>query len=183
MPFEIDAEKVLAFVKANQSMGPMVVFLISMSETIVILSVLVPSTFLLFGIGGLFAAADIPLLPSLIAGWMGATLGFSLMYLLSVTLEGRLLTYWPFRNFGPIIQRATAFTRRWGVWGVALGHFGGPIRVLIPIVSGITRMPPGPFMVANFIGALGWITVFFAPGHLVVSSTWFRSHWQAFFGG
>jgi membrane protein DedA with SNARE-associated domain len=183
MPFGLDPENILAFVKANQSLGPLVVFAISMSETIVVLSVLVPSTFLLFAIGGLFAAADIPLLPSLIAGWMGATLGFSLMYLLSVTLEGRLLTYWPFRNFGNVIQRATAFTQRWGFWGVALGHFGGPIRVLIPIVSGITRMPPGPFMVANFIGALGWITTFFAPGHLVVSSAWFRTYWHSVFGG
>jgi len=90
-----------------------------------------------------------------------------------------LLTYWPFRNFQDTIAKAAAFSRRWGIWGVAIGHFGGPIRVLIPIVSGISRMPPAPFMLANFVGAFGWICVFFAPGHLLVSSTWFQ---QAYAG-
>jgi membrane protein DedA with SNARE-associated domain len=183
MPFGLDPEKVIAFVKANQSMGPLVVFLISMSETIVILSVFVPSTLLLFGIGGLFAVAGIPLMPSLIAGWMGGAIGFSLMYLISAMTGARLLGYWPFRKFGPVIERTKDFSRRWGIWGVAIGHFGGPIRVLIPIVCGVTRMPPVPFMIANLIGALGWITVFFAPGHLVVSSAWFRGFWHSVFGG
>lgn len=183
MSFEIDPETVLAFVKANQSLGPLAVFFISMAETIVILSIFVPSTILLFGIGGLFAAAGIPLLPSLVAGWMGAAMGFSIMYLLSAAMGPKLMTYWPFRTVAPVVERATAFMRKWGRWGVAIGHFGGPVRVLIPIVSGISHLPPGPFMVANLIGALAWITAFFAPGHLVVSSAWFRGIWQGYFGG
>lgn len=182
MALEIDSEAVLAFVKANQSLGPAVVFLISMSETIVILSIFVPSTFLLFGIGGLFAAAGIPLLPSLIAGWMGAALGFSLMYVLSAAIGPRLMSYWPFRTVAPVIDKAKGFMLRWGRLGVAIGHFGGPIRVLIPLVCGISHMPPAPFMLANLVGALAWITVFFAPGHLIVSSESFRAWWHAMFG-
>lgn len=180
MPFEIDPQKIIAFVQANQSFGPLVVFLLAMGETIVVVSVFIPSTILLFGIGGIFAAAGVPLMPSLIAGWMGASLGFSLMYLISALMEGRILTYWPFRNFGGLIAKATAFSRRWGMWGVAVGHFGGPIRVIIPIVAGITRMSPAPFMIANLLGALGWISVFFAPGHLLVSSEWFRGLYTSF---
>jgi len=174
MPFDLDPDKIIAFVKAHQGLAPLVVFLMAMGETIVIVSIFIPSTFLLFAIGGFMAAAGVPLLPSLVAGWMGASLGFSLMYLLSVMMEGRLLSYWPFRNYREAIGKAAAFTRRWGIWGVMIGHFGGPIRVLIPIVSGISRMPPAPFMVANLLGALGWICAFFAPGYLVVSSEWFR---------
>ncbi|MCA0405537.1 MAG: DedA family protein [Proteobacteria bacterium] len=183
MTLELDPEAVLAFVRANQSLGPLVIFFISMAETIVILSIFVPSTVLLFGIGGIFAAAGIPLMPSLIAGWMGAALGFSLMYILSAAVGPRLMSYWPFRTVAPFIERTSAFMRRWGRWGVAIGHFGGPIRVLIPIVCGISHLPPVPFMVANLIGALAWVVVFFAPGHLLVSSTWFKGLWQSVFGG
>ncbi len=180
MPFEFDSAKIIAFVQANQGYAPLIVFLMSMGETIVIVSVFIPSTFLLFALGGIMAAAGVPLMPSLVAGCLGASLGFAIMYLVSATLEGRMLSYWPFRNYTGTIAKAADFSRRWGVWGVVIGHFGGPIRVLIPIVAGISRMPPVPFMVANFLGALGWICTFFAPGYLVVSSEWFRTTFPAF---
>lgn len=180
MPFNIDQQQVIAFVQANQSYAPLVIFLMSMGETIVIVSVFIPSTFLLFAIGGLMAASGVPLMPSLIAGGLGASLGFSIMYMVSSSLEGRLLTYWPFREYTGTVAKATAFSRRWGAWGVAIGHFAGPIRVLIPIVAGITRMPPVPFMLANLLGAAGWICTFFAPGYLIVSSEWFRSTFSGF---
>ncbi len=183
MTLEIAPDAVLAFVTANRSLGPAVVFLVSMAETIVILSLFVPSTVLLFGIGGFFAAAGLPLLPSLIAGWMGAALGFSLMYLLFAAAGPHLMGHWPFSTLAPVVDRARGFLRRWGLWGVAIGHFGGPIRVLIPIVSGMAHMPPLPFMAANLLGALVWITVFFAPGYLLVSSHWFRGLWHTLFGG
>ena len=182
MPFNIDQQQVIAFVQANQSYAPLVVFLMSMGETIVVVSLFIPSTFLLFAIGGLMAASGVPLMPSLIAGGLGASLGFSVMYILSASMEGRLLTYWPFRNYSGTVAKATAFSRRWGAWGVILGHFAGPIRVLIPIVAGISRMPLVPFMLANILGAAGWICTFFAPGHLIVSSEWFRSVFPGFKG-
>ena len=175
MPFEINQDDVIAFVQANQNYAPLVIFLMAMGETIVIVSILIPSTFLLFAVGGLMAASGVPLMPSLIAGGLGASLGFSLMYIISAILQERLLTIWPFRDYPDTIEKARAFSMRWGVWGVVIGHFAGPIRVLIPIVAGISRMPPVPFMVANVIGAFGWIMVFFAPGYLAVSSDWFRA--------
>ena len=175
MPFDLDQSKIVAFVQANQALAPLVIALLAMGETIVILSIFIPSTVLLFGIGGLLAAAGVPLVPSLIAGCLGAALGFSLMYLISAAMGPRLLTFWPFRNYGALIAKATDFSRRWGFWGVVIGHFGGPIRVLIPIVAGMSRMAPVPFMGANMTGALCWILVFFAPGYLVVSSEWFKA--------
>ncbi|MFN3482016.1 DedA family protein [Rhabdaerophilum calidifontis] len=174
MSIAFDHAAIIAFVQANQHLAPLVVFLLAMGETIVIVSVFIPSTFVLFALGGLFAASGVPLMPSLIAGAIGAAFGFSVMYLVSATMEGRMLSLWPFRNYGETIARATAFSRRWGVWGVVIGHFGGPLRVLIPIVAGISRMAPVPFMLANLAGAAAWITVFFAPGYLVASSDWFR---------
>lgn len=175
MAFNLDQQQIIAFVQANQSYAPLVIFLMAMGETIVVVSVFIPSTFLLFAIGGLMAASGVPLMPSLIAGGLGASFGFSIMYLISASMEGRLLTYWPFRNYAGIVAKAAAFSRRWGIWGVVIGHFAGPIRVLIPIVAGISRMPPVPFMLANFLGAAAWICTFFAPGYLLVSSEWFRS--------
>ena len=176
---EFDQDAILAFVRTNQHLAPLVIFLLAMGETIVVVSVFIPSTFVLFAIGGLMAAAGVPLMPSLIAGGLGASLGFSAMYLISVVLEGRILTFWPFRKHPETMAKATEFFRRWGVLGVAIGHFGGPLRVLVPVVAGIARLKPAPFMLANILGAFGWITTFFAPGYLVVSSDTFREAFGA----
>lgn len=181
MAFDIDTSKVIAFVQANQSLAPLAVFLMSLGETIVIVSIFIPSTFLLFAVGGVMAAAGVPLMPSLIAGWLGASLGFSAMYLLSAATGNRILTIWPFRNYGEVVQKAMDFSRKWGVLGVVIGHFSGPLRVVIPIVAGVSRMAPVPYMVANLIGAFCWIAVFFAPGHLLVSSEFFQSMFSRFF--
>jgi membrane protein DedA with SNARE-associated domain len=184
MPFEIDHQQVIAFVQAHHAYAPLIVFLMSLGETIVIVSIFIPSTILLFGVGGLLAASGVPLMPSLIAGGLGAALGFSVMYLVSVATQERLLTLWPFRNYPDTMEKAKAFSRRWGAPGVAIGHFAGPIRVLVPIVAGLSHMRPVPFMLANMAGAAAWIVTFFAPGYLVVSSEWFRtsfSGWTRFF--
>lgn len=178
--FGIDQEAIIAFVKANQHYAPLVVFLMSMAETIVVLSVLVPSTFLLFAIGGLLAAGGVPLMPSLIAGGLGASLGYAMMYLISASLNERILTLWPFRNYPEMIEKTRSFLRRRGILAVFLGHYAGPLRVLVPIVAGVSHMPPAPFMFANALGAAGWICLFLAPGYLVVSSEWFRTTFSGF---
>jgi len=174
MAFAFDPDTVIAFVKANQAYAPLVVFFMAMGETIIVVSFFIPSTFLLFGVGGLLAASGVPLMPSLIAGGLGASLGFSLMYLVSAMMQERILTLWPFSKAPEMMEKAKDFSRRWGVFGVVIGHFSGPLRVLVPVVSGLTHMPPAPFMLANITGAFGWIVTFFAPGYLVVSSEWFR---------
>ncbi|CAN1521164.1 DedA Uncharacterized membrane-associated protein [Rhabdaerophilaceae bacterium] len=175
MPFDISAERIVAFVHANGDYAPLIIFLMAFAETIVVLSVLVPSTVLFLAISGLMAASGVPLVPSLIAGGLGSSLGFSLMYMLSSAMQGRILTAWPLRNYPDTVAQALDFSRRWGAMGVMIGHFAGPLRVVIPIAAGISRMPPLSFMLANIVGAFGWITVFFAPGYLVVSSEWFRT--------
>lgn len=180
MPFEFDSHKILAFVQANQSMAPLAIFLMALGETIVVVSIFIPSTFLLFAIGGVMAAAGVPLMPSLLAGWLGASLGFSVMYLVSVGMGQRILGVWPLRNYTEIVAKAMVFSRKWGVSGVVLGHFSGPLRVVIPIVAGVSRMAPVPFMIANLAGALGWVLVFFAPGHLLISSVWFQELFARF---
>ncbi|PPD15131.1 MAG: DedA family protein [Methylobacterium sp.] len=181
MPFNLTTDDILTFIRANQAYAPLIIFLMALGETIIVLSIFIPSTFMLIAIGGLMAASGVPLLPSLLAGALGASLGFSLMYLMSATMQGRILTMWPVRNYTETVAKAQDFTRRWGVVGVFIGHFAGPIRVLIPIVAGISRMPPAAFMAANIVGAFGWICVFFAPSHLLVSSEWFRTHFAESF--
>ncbi len=68
MPFNLSTDDILTFIRANQDYAPLIIFLMALGETIVVISIFIPSTFLLIAIGGLMAASGVPLLPSLLAG-------------------------------------------------------------------------------------------------------------------
>jgi membrane protein DedA with SNARE-associated domain len=174
MPFDLNAEQIVQFVRTNKDYAPLIIFLMSLGETIIVVSMFIPSTILFIAIGGLLAASGVPLVPSLIAGALGASLGFTIMYLISATMKERILKAWPIRNYPESVARAQEFSLKWGHLGVFAGHFTGPLRVVIPIAAGVSRMPPVPFMLANIVGSIAWIITFFAPSYLVVSSEWFR---------
>jgi membrane protein DedA with SNARE-associated domain len=175
MFFELDHEQIIAFVQAYRHLAPLVIFFIAMGETIIVLSLFIPSTLLLFALSGLLAASGVPLLPSLLAGALGASIGFGLSYLMGAMMNQRILRLWPLRNHPETVEKARQFIQKWGIWAVMFGHFAGPVRPVIPILGGMAHMPPAPFLAANMAGSLAWVTVFFAPGYLLVTSPHFES--------
>jgi len=174
MPFDLTADSILAFLREHTLVAPLVVFFLAMGETLVIVSIFIPSSIILFGLGGLLAAGGVPLWPSLIGGALGASSGFLLSYLIGAALQNRIFRIWPFRNYPDFIDRAVALAHRRGAMGVAVGHFFGPLRPFVPVAAGIARMRPGPFMAANIPGAFVWTCVFLAPGYLIATSETFN---------
>ena len=69
------AQSLLAFVKANQMWAAPIVFLLAFGESLAFVSLLLPSSVILFGIGGLLGASGIPFWPVWVAGGIGGTLG------------------------------------------------------------------------------------------------------------
>lgn len=173
MPFDLTTESILAFLRDHALFAPIVVFFLAMGETLVIVSVFIPSSIILFGLGGLLAAGGVPLWPSLLGGALGASCGFLLSYLLGTALQNRIFRIWPFRNYPELIDRAVAMAHKRGAVGVMAGHFFGPLRPFVPVAAGIARMRPGPFMAANIPGACAWICVFLAPSYLIATSETF----------
>ncbi len=177
---EINPQHAIEFIRAHQNYAALLIFVLALGETIIGVSVFIPATLILFALGGILALADAPFWPAWIAGWLGGSLGFSLMYLLSVRFAPVIHTHRWFAKIRPSIEKTQVFFRKWGVAGVVLGHFTGPLRVMVPIAAGLSRMPPVPFMLANLLGALAWISVFFAPGYWLVASPWAHSVWERF---
>jgi membrane protein DedA with SNARE-associated domain len=67
-----------------------------------------------------------------------------------------------------LLPRGQAFFETWGVLGVFLGRFFGPLRSVIPLVAGICAMPQLRFQLANIASALIWATGVLAPGAFAV---------------
>jgi len=159
----IDA--MLLFVQTNQEWAVPIVFLLSFAESLAFLSILIPSTALMIGLGGLFAASGIPLLPSWIAAIVGSALGYALSYWIGAYFKNDVPNIWPFSKHPEMLQRGKVFFDQYGTYGVFIGHLIGPMRAVVPVIAGMCEMRQVPFQVANVAASIVWATIALAPAY------------------
>jgi membrane protein DedA with SNARE-associated domain len=65
------------------------------------------------------------------------------------------------------LTRGYAFFGRHGGKSVFIGRFFGPLRAVIPLVAGISKMRPMRFWIANVSSAFVWAPALLLPGALI----------------
>lgn len=165
----IDA--VLGFVRDNRDWAFWIALVFAFGENLAFLSIVIPSTAILLGVGALVATGELSLFPIWAGASIGALIGSIASYVIGWRYGDAILGLWPFRNHPEAVEKGNAAFRRWGIYAVLIGHFFGPLRAVVFVMAGIARMKPGTFMVVNFVGCLGWayVTPLFGEvlGHLV----------------
>lgn len=172
MDLEAIAKSVIAFVEANRAWAPWIAGALAFGESIAFLSLLVPATVILVGIGALIGASGIPFWPVVIAAAIGAMLGDWVSYEVGRYFKDDAKGWWPMRNYPEQMLRAENFLRRWGAGAVAIGRFFGPVRAVIPLIAGSFGVNRIPFQIANVLSAIVWAFVLLAPGAGLL--TWFQ---------
>ena len=162
--FERLTAPVVDFVRTNQGWGPLVVGAIAFAESLAIISLLVPATVLMLGIGALIGGAGLEFWPIWFGAAVGATLGDWVSYEISRHFGEPIKSWGPMRRYAAQMARAEDFMRRYGVWGVIVGRFFGPLRAVVPLVAGIFEMPRLRFQLANVVSAMLWAGLMLAPG-------------------
>ncbi len=157
-------QELLAFVRANQFWAPFIVFALAFGESLAVISLFVPATILLIGIGALIGASEIPFWPVWFAAAVGASLGDWLSYWVGYKLEDRAKHMWPLSRYPDLYQRGERFFEKYGMWSVFLGRFFGPVRAIIPLIAGVFEMPQVQFQIANVVSAMLWAFLLLAPG-------------------
>jgi membrane protein DedA with SNARE-associated domain len=152
------------FVRDNAAWAPPIVFALAFAESLAFISLLVPAWGALVAIGALVGAGTLSFWPVWIAGALGAAFGDWLSYWLGLKLEYSVAHIWPLSRHPDLIPRGEAFVRKWGVLGIVIGRFFGPLRAAVPLVAGIFEMPFWRFQAANFGSALLWAAVLIALG-------------------
>ncbi|MEP9352009.1 DedA family protein [Xanthobacter sp. KR7-65] len=167
----IDIESIVAmttrFVQQNQTLAPAVVFGLAFGESLALISFFIPATVLLLAIGALIEASGLHFFPIWLAAASGAALGDAISYWLGFHYKDRAKTFWPLSRRPDLVARAEDFFQRFGVWGIAIGRFFGPIRAVVPLVAGILAMRQTHFQVANVASAAVWAFAMLAPGAAV----------------
>jgi membrane protein DedA with SNARE-associated domain len=91
--------------------------------------------------------------PVWIAGSLGAACGDWLSYWIGLKLEHSVAHMWPLSRHPDLIPKGEAFMKKWGMPGIFIGRFFGPLRASVPLVAGIFEMPYWRFQLANFTSA------------------------------
>jgi len=140
------------------------VFAIALSESLVIVGLIVPGAVLMFGTGALIATGHLSFWPTFAWAAAGAIVGDAASYYVGHHYKERLHTLWPFRNRPELIATGIRFFERHGGKSVLMGRFVGPVRPIIPAVAGMLGMPVARFFSVNIASALGWAPLYLLPG-------------------
>ncbi|HRY05723.1 MAG TPA: DedA family protein [Hyphomicrobiaceae bacterium] len=158
-------DRVIGFVAEHMALIEPLVFALGFAESIVLVSLFVPSTILFLAIGGLHHAAGGEFLTLWLSGAGGAFLGDILSYALGRYFRADIAGIWPFSRKPQWFVMARGFFHSWGAPGIIASKFLGMMRPFVPVVAGATHMRWLPFLLASAISCLIWAGVFLGPGH------------------
>jgi membrane protein DedA with SNARE-associated domain len=172
---EAFGHQIVEFVKLHEVWAAPIVFALAFGESLAFISLLIPAWAALVGIGVLISSGGINFWPVWVAGALGAALGDWLSYWIGVKLGPPVAHIWPLSRHPTLIPKGEAFVNRWGVLGIFIGRFFGPLRASVPLVAGIFAMPYWRFQAANFTSAFVWAGVLLTLGDVaakVVAWVW-----------
>jgi membrane protein DedA with SNARE-associated domain len=164
MDFNGTFQHIVDFVRDNAAWAPPIVFALAFGESLAFISLLIPAWGALVAIGAFAGTGDLSFWPLWIAGALGAAVGDWLSYWIGLKLEYSVTRIWPLSKHPDLIPRAERFVKRWGMAGIFIGRFFGPLRAAVPLVAGIFEMPFWRFQLANFSSALVWAAVLLTLG-------------------
>ena len=136
MDFHAIVQQVIDFVRSNESWALPIVFALAFGESLAFISLLIPATVALVGIGALIGASGIDFVPIWIAASLGAAVGDWLSFWFGVTFKEAVAKFWPLSHYPDLIPRGEGFVQRFGIYAVAIGRLLAPANTVTrPSVS------------------------------------------------
>lgn len=157
--FQDYTQIVIDFVRLNHMWALPVVFLLAFGESLAFISLLLPAWAMLVAIGALINASGIPFWPICVAAALGAAAGDWLSYWIGYKFKDKVAHMWPLTRHPDLLPRGHAFMEKWGVPGIFIGRFFGPLRASVPLIAGILEMTYWHFQFANVASAFVWAFV------------------------
>lgn len=139
-------------------------------ESLAVVGIIVPGVALLFAAGTAAGSSGISVAWVLAAAFAGAVVGDGLSFLLGYHYHNWIRRVPPFKSHPEWISKAENFFRQYGLMGIVIARFVGPIRPFMPMVAGFMQMKPLSFFSINILSAIAWAPFYLMPGYLVGAS-------------
>lgn len=144
------------FATAHRAWAGPLAFLFALLETLPILSILIPSTAILVGVGAVVATGALDFAPIWIGGSLGAILGSVTSYWLGLRYGRAIFRTRALRAQPQLTRKASRSFARYGVVTILIGHFVGPLRAVVFLMAGMSRMNLPLFLAVDILGAVLW---------------------------
>lgn len=160
---------VLGAISENRLWAGPIIFALAFAESMAFLSLAVPFTAMIIGVGALLCAPNASVNAWFILAWgvAGASAGDAVSYWVGRYFKDRVPRMWPFRKNPGSLERGYRFFARWGVLSIFIGRFLGPLRAVVPLVAGILKMPQLKFQIANVASAILWLPTLVLTGCMI----------------
>ena len=164
MDLQSYVDTIIAFARDHAAWAPWIVFALAFGESLAFISLLIPAWGALVALGALVGSGGLAFWPIWLAGAAGASVGDWLSYWIGLKLEHGVQHIWPLSRHPELIPRGERFMKTWGIAGIFVGRFFGPLRAVVPLIAGIFEMPFWRFQLANVSSALVWSAVLLTLG-------------------
>lgn len=158
---------VLNFIRAHEAWAIPLAFLLAFVKSLPFVSLAIPGTALLLGIGALIGTTGISFLSVWLAISLGAALGDWVSYWLGFRFKDSIRQSQWAKRHSHLLARGEAFFQRWGALSIVGCRFFGPLRATVPLIAGIFGMPGLTFQIANWMSAFLWSGTLLSPGTLL----------------
>ena len=139
-------------------------------ESFALIGIIIPGVVLLAAISGLAASTNLSIFHVVFLVYLSSCLADISSFLIGKYLSNKIDHIWPFNNNPSWLEQGRKFSRTYGIPGVFLGRFVGPIRPLIPITVGSLSMVLRTFIFVDLISGLIWAPVYTLPGYFAAKT-------------
>lgn len=149
-------DSTIAFIAAHRAWFPLIMVLFSAAENTAFLSILIPSTPILAGVGALAATGALSFTTLWIGAMLGALIGSTFSYWLGLCYGDRLLKMRPLRDHPEMVVKTQAAFTKYGPVTLFVGHFTTIFRPVVFLMAGMSGMTFARFAFWNSLGCAAW---------------------------
>ena len=156
--------EVILWLKDNPEWIALGVFGAAFIESFALIGVIIPGVVLLAVISGM-AASTLSVFELVLIAYVASFLADILSFLLGTSISKSIDKLWPFNKYPNLLVQGRSFVRRFGILGVFVGKFIGPIRPLLPLTAGSLGMNFKYFLTVEIFSSFLWALLYTIPGY------------------
>lgn len=136
----------------------------SFIESFALIGIIVPGVVLLAVISGL-ASTSLSVYEVVLLAYVSSFLSDVASYIIGFSLRNSLTKFWPFKSHPEFLINGKRFFKQYGMIGLFVGKFIGPVRPLLPITAGSLEMNRKRFFLIEIFSCLLWALIYTVPGY------------------
>ena len=156
--------EVILWLKDNPEWIALGVFGAAFIESFALIGVIIPGVVLLAVISGM-AASTLSVFELVLIAYVASFLADILSFLLGTSISKSIDKLWPFNKYPNLLVQGRTFVKRFGILGVFVGKFIGPIRPLLPLTAGSLGMNFKYFLTVEIFSSFLWALLYTVPGY------------------